>query len=1114
MPEPAPPRRGFRALVVAQFVGAFTDNAFLALCAAAFLPRRIRAAESLYPAFMAPFLLLSLHAGRVADRFSKKSVIVATRVASLLILLLAAFAASPRAPSFHLAAALLLGAAAAYFGPSKYGILPELVPGHRLSRANGVVQVSAIAAILLGQAGGWMLSGAGEFRAALRALAALAAAGTLASLFITPVKAADPSKSLAFRPLRDLADDWSAAGKDTVLRLAVLGAAFLWFIGALLLLASSAAPVAALYLAMAAGLGIGGYLAGVLSGEKVEYGLIPLGALGIAAGSLGIALFSGHPPFCIAAAALLGAGGGFFAIPLYAILQQRPAPSSRGAIQGLSYLLSSAAVLCAIPLFMVFVDAFVLSHASVPYFVSALTVAVTACALSLVPDSLVRLLLWLLTHTFYRIRVVGRANLPPTGGALLVANHMSFADALFVLASTDRQVRFVIYRGVYEIPAIRPFARLMRAIPLAAGDDPRELIRALREATDGIRAGDLVCIFAEGQITRTGQMLPFRQGFERIMKGVEAPIIPVHLDRVWGSIFSFEKGRFVWKWPRRVPYPITVSYGAPMPPSSGAQEVRRAVQELSTDAFRFRREEMRPLHRAFIAEARRRPWRFAMADGSTPRVSFLGVLARSVALARAMRGRWGQGEMAGILLPPSVVAACANIAALLSGKVPVNLNYTVSQGSFDSSVSQCGIETVVTSRAFLEKIKVSPRGGAVCLEEIASGISKACRVLALAMALLLPARLLERALGAKRRWSLDDLATVIFSSGSTGEPKGVMLTHYNIHANIEGIAQVMRTEPRDRVLGVLPFFHSFGFTGTLFFPLVKGFGAVYHPNPMDARAVGELAARHRATIFVATPTFLQSYIRRVDPGQFGSLRFVLTGAEKLPDRVAASFEERFGIRPYEAYGCTECAPAVTVNTRGYRAPGFYQVGGKRGMIGHPLPGVSVRIVDPDTMEPLPAGRPGLLLVKGPNVMRGYLGNPETTAEVLVDGWYRTGDIAALDEDGFLVITDRLSRFAKIGGEMVPLVRIEERLHELAGLAQQSLAVAAVPDEKKGERLAVLHTLDEAAIAALLAALPSSGLPNLWIPRPDAFRRIDALPVLGTGKLDLRKINDLARDVRG
>jgi acyl-[acyl-carrier-protein]-phospholipid O-acyltransferase/long-chain-fatty-acid--[acyl-carrier-protein] ligase len=350
---------------------------------------------------------------------------------------------------------------------------------------------------------------------------------------------------------------------------------------------------------------------------------------------------------------------------------------------------------------------------------------------------------------------------------------------------------------------------------------------------------------------------------------------------------------------------------------------------------------------------------------------------------------------------------------------------------------------------------------------------------------------------------------VIFSSGSTGDPKGVMLTHYNILSNIEGVGQAMGVEGNDRILGVLPFFHSFGFTGTLWIPLVKGFGSVFHPNPMDARIIGGLVQKYAVTLMVATPTFLQGYIRRVDPGQFGSLRFVLVGAEKLPERTATAFDDRFGIRPYEAYGCTECSPAVTINVPGYRGAGFYQVGGKRSRIGHPLPGVSVRIVDPETMEPRPTGHAGLLLVKGPNVMAGYLGRPEQTAEVLHDGWYVTGDIAAVDEDGFLVITDRLSRFSKIAGEMVPHVKVEDILHELAGVTQQSFAVAGVPDEKKGEKLVVLHTLGESALAPVLERLPSCGLPNLWIPRTENFHRIEAIPLLGTGKMDLRRIKELA-----
>jgi acyl-[acyl-carrier-protein]-phospholipid O-acyltransferase/long-chain-fatty-acid--[acyl-carrier-protein] ligase len=283
---------------------------------------------------------------------------------------------------------------------------------------------------------------------------------------------------------------------------------------------------------------------------------------------------------------------------------------------------------------------------------------------------------------------------------------------------------------------------------------------------------------------------------------------------------------------------------------------------------------------------------------------------------------------------------------------------------------------------------------------------------------------------------------------------------------------------------------------------------------MDARTIGGLVAKHGVTLMVATPTFLQGYIRRVEAGQFGSLRFVLAGAEKLPERVALAFEDKFGIRPHEAYGCTECSPGVCINVPGYRARGFYQVGSKRAHIGHPLPGVTVRVVDPDTNEPVPAGGTGLLLVKGPNVMMGYLGKPDKTAAAMRDGWYVTGDIAMVDADGFVTITDRLSRFSKIGGEMVPHVRVEEVLHELAGATTQVFAVTGVPDERKGERLAVIHTLDAEALAAVLEKLPSRGLPNLWLPRPDAFIRVAAIPVLGTGKTDLRGVRELAMGKAG
>jgi acyl-[acyl-carrier-protein]-phospholipid O-acyltransferase/long-chain-fatty-acid--[acyl-carrier-protein] ligase len=377
------------------------------------------------------------------------------------------------------------------------------------------------------------------------------------------------------------------------------------------------------------------------------------------------------------------------------------------------------------------------------------------------------------------------------------------------------------------------------------------------------------------------------------------------------------------------------------------------------------------------------------------------------------------------------------------------------------------------------------------------------------VAFLLPAGVLERLLGRAEPAQLDDLATVIFSSGSTGEPKGVMLSHYNIGSNIQQLEQIFGLGRQDRFLGILPFFHSFGFAATLCLPAVVGAGAVYYPNPLDGKAIGPLVSQYGLTFLLATPTFLQLYLRSCAQEDFGSLRVVMTGAEKLSERLAAAFEEHFGIRPLEGYGCTECSPAVAVNTQDFRSAGFRQVGAKRGKIGHPLPGVCVKIVDPETLEPVPFGQPGLMLVRGPNVMQGYLGRPEKTAEVLRDGWYFTGDIAGMDEDGFLQITDRLSRFSKIGGEMVPHIKVEEKLHELAAVTEQTFVVAGVPDDKKGERLVVLHKLPPDRLQPCLDKLAQCDLPNLWKPRADQFFQLEAFPLLGTGKLDLRKVHELA-----
>jgi acyl-[acyl-carrier-protein]-phospholipid O-acyltransferase/long-chain-fatty-acid--[acyl-carrier-protein] ligase len=713
--------------------------------------------------------------------------------------------------------------------------------------------------------------------------------------------------------------------------------------------------------------------------------------------------------------------------------------------------------------------------------------------------------------------VVGRDNFPERTGALLVCNHMSFIDAALLVAATDRPIRFIMYQGIYDHPVVKPFAAIMKAIPISSEQHPREMIRSLQAATQALREDEIVCIFAEGQITRTGQLLPFRRGLERIMKDVDVPIIPVNLEGVWGSIFSFERGRFLWKLPRRMAHKITVSFGKPMPPRSTAIEVRAAVQDLHAEAFTRRKPYMQTLDRAFVATARRNRHRIMMADGNTPRLTFGGALTRAMYIARRLRSRIGEQRMIGMLLPPSVGGALTNYALMLLGRIPVNLNYTSSSELLASCAAQCDLDVVITSRAFVEKfpnLRIPAR--TVLLEDELGEPRTGEKLFALALSWLVPGALLRSVLGDSTRSDtavsespVDQIATVIFSSGSTGDPKGVMLSHFNIESNISQVSQLFMLGGRDKILGILPFFHSFGFMAGLWLPAVNGVGVVYHPNPLDAQAIGSLVAKYKVTFMVATPTFLQTYMRRCSPESFGSLEYVLVGAEKLQERVAVAFEDMFGIRPLEGYGCTECSPVVAVNGRDYRAPGFLQVAARRGRIGHPLPGVSVKVVDIDSGAPLPPGTPGMLLVKGPNVMCGYLNKPEKTAEVLRDGWYTTGDVAVMEEDGFLAITDRLSRFSKIGGEMVPHVRIEEKLQELDGSTDQVFAVTAVPDEKKGERIVVVTTLAEAKLDPIVEKLAGCDLPALWKPKAGQFVRVEALPVLGTGKLDLRAIKALA-----
>ncbi len=1122
-------RRGFWSLVITQFQGAFNENGlknlvvFLILGMAVEKANRDQLVLIVGTLFSVPFILFSMTGGFLADRYSKRSVTIWTKVFEIAVMMLAIAGLAWQNLHLEMAAVFLASTQAALFGPSKYGLLPELLPEPKLSWGNGVLELGTFLAVIAGGVSGAFLADFFQGRQGWSGLIflSLSFVGLTFSLGISKVPPADPTKQFRANPIGDLWEQGRLIRKDRVLWLAVLGNTYFWFLGALLtanivfygsdVLHINPTRTGILQAAVAIGIGLGSLTAGYLSSGKVEYGLIPLGSVGMTV--FGILLAGRGLSFVHVLGLLvaLGFSAGFFAVPVNALIQHRPDEKEKGGVIAAANLLSFVGIGAAAGIYYVFQHYTHLSPAAIFLCASLMTVAATAYVLYLLPDALLRLLLWIATHTLYRIHVAGRENVPSKGGALLVPNHVSMVDAVLLIASIDRPIRFLMFKGSYDHPLVKPFAKIMGVIPISSQLRPREMIQSLRTATQALKDGEIVCIFPEGQMTRIGQMLPFRRGMERIVKGVEAPIIPVNLGGVWGSIFSFERGKFLWKVPRRIPYPVTIKFGKAMPSTTGAQEVRQAVQELGAEAYQFRKRYMRTLHRSFVQTARRHPRRFAMADGRTPKLTFGGALTRTVFLARRLRPVWRDQNMVGILLPPSVPGALINLAALLMGKVPVNLNYTASNEVLASCARQCELKTVITSRAFLERLHIEPPAQAIMLEDLAENPGFMEKLRAAVISWLLPVRWIEKSLGASREVRLDDVATIIFSSGSTGDPKGVVLTHYNVASNVEQLNQVFMLGRRDKILGILPFFHSFGFTGTLCLPTTIGMGVVFHPSPLESRAIGALVSQYSVTFLLATPTFLQAYIRRCEPEDFGSLQYVMAGAEKLPERTSIAFEDRFGLRPLEGYGCTECSPAVTVNTRDFRAAQFRQVGSKRSSIGHPLPGISVRIVNPETLDPLPVGETGLLLVRGPNIMQGYLNRPEKTAEVLHDGWYNTGDIAAVDEDGFIRITDRMSRFSKIGGEMVPHIKVEDKLHELSGATEQTFAVTAVPDEKKGERLIVLHTLPTDKLEACLALLAKSDLPPLWKPRPDQFVHVEALPYLGTGKLDLRRLKDIAAE---
>ncbi len=717
-----------------------------------------------------------------------------------------------------------------------------------------------------------------------------------------------------------------------------------------------------------------------------------------------------------------------------------------------------------------------------------------------------------LARLLYRVRTRGIERIP-AGGALLVANHISYVDAIVIQLACPRPIRFVgaeVFCKTHWFYALA--FKLTGTIPVS----PANALETTRRVAKSLKAGELVLIFPEGSISRTGQLMKLERGFELMARKAGVPVIPVAHDGLWGSVFSFSGNGYLFKSPRIMRSAVFVAWGEPISADKAdTTNVRRALLDLGCEAYGERPQLKRHLGREIVRGLVRRPWHVPLVDRTSVRRPITGaqLVAAAAVLSRYVK-RTVTEKRVGIVLPPGAGATIANLAVLCAGKVPVNFNFTAGRSASESSMRMSEVKTVISADIIRAKVPDFP------WSEHTLDLAKTMAQLGGKRALLpwvlaawiLPNQWVARLLGLPKRGDREE-AGLLFTSGSSGEPKGVVLSHRNVLANCWQFSSLSILPQSAIMLSCLPVFHSFGFTVNLWYPLLRGCRSVTVPSPLDTRKIIDAIRDEEVSVMVGAPTFMRPILKKAELRELRTLQILVSGAEKLPMDLYQGFLEKFHLEIMEGYGMTEASPATNVNQPDpliVTRTAEHQPGKRLGTVGRLMVGMTARVLDPDTKEPVPIGQTGMIAFRGANIFSGYLGDEVKTRAAFHDGWYLTGDLGRFDADGFLTIEGRLSRFSKIAGEMVPHGTIEQKLTEAFDLDQAdgyALVVVGVPDASKGEQLVVLSARDEFTIEAVKTKLAIAGVPNLWIPR--MVVRVDKIPVLGTGKLDLKECRELA-----
>ncbi len=1086
---------------------------------------------------IAPYVLFGPVCGWLADRFAKHRVINGALLLQVAVIGLLQVAL--RLQSFYgaLACFFLLSTQACLMAPAKRGILLEYVGPERLSRFVGFMEMLNVTAILVGAfAGGrlfshWLETGGDPWAAAVQVswvlvvLALLAWAGFLVAAPTQPQSREPFSGALFVRHFRDAAEVW----RERPLWRATMGICFFYGVGGYISLllpqvafesehggVRTAAVSSLMLLMLGVGTMFGNLFAGLVSRRGVELGLAPLGGLmlTLALLLLGVAL-PGTPAYTGLLIAC-GFATGLFLVPLYAFIQGRAGDHRRGRIlAGVSLLDSLAGVLASGVYWLVAADGRLGWTAQTQWFLAAgVALLMTAYGLHHLPHQTLCTVMRLAGRFFYKVKVLGHTQIPE-GGALVLCNHLSYVDAVVLQIASPRTLRFVAFAGFAKSPFMRFVFRASGVIPV----NPDKPLKGIRLAWDALKGGELVCIFPEGAISRTGQLMELRRGFETIVHQAKVPVVPAAIDGLWGSIYSFAGNRYLWKSPRLTPTPVCVVFGAPIPGGrADVATVRKAMLDAGERAFQERPMLKRHLGREIVRSLAKRPRHVELVDRTAERraVTAAQLLAVAAALSRYLRKTVPEQRI-GVVLPPGAGAHIANLAIACAGKVPVNLNFTAGKAAVEASLRLGEIRTIITADAMKAKVPnfPFPENTLDLKKAIEAAGGKQAIVPWLLAAWLLPNQWVADLLGLPKEGDHEE-AALLFTSGSSGEPKGVVLSHRNLFANCAQISSLSILPDTAVLMACLPVFHSFGFTVTLWYPMLRGCRVITVPSPLDTKKIIEAIQQEKATVMLGAPTFVRPFLKKATKEELVSLTLVVTGAEKLTMDLYESFLGQFGIEILQGYGLTETTPATNINQHNppiTTSTATEQLGKRTGSVGRLMPGMTARIVDPDTGAELPMNQTGMLWLKGANVFPGYLKDPEKTAGALKEGgWFVTGDLGRFDDEGFLFIEGRLSRFSKIGGEMVPHGTIEVRILELFGWEQAEgpvIAITGIPDPSKGEALVLLTTQD-VTLEQIRSKLLESGVPNLWVPR--ILKKVDRIPMLGTGKTDLKGVRTLALEL--